>query len=572
MPSAPATAEENRAAIETFLKQCREPSLLEPGEELLPISAQNLTLEVRGDRLTLQAWDRTRNLTRRVTALGESTPARLEVTVERFGKRQGKLFLLDLARRSGADLGKRSGRLVFRERFRLFLRRQFTDWKLVEVSTEADLENSLSPAFPRAWIRRGPQGWAAIACPPEGDPGSALSFGLIWLDHLRRRERRSVVEGLAIYLPAGAERASALRLLCLDPRAARFELFTYAEDDEIVRIDPRDHGNVETRLETCRRPPADRSALWQAVTRFPGVEEVAKHDGRTSLRIRGLEFAEIENGELRFGIESRRPARQHHLGEIERLVEELDRVRAPEGDREHPLYRQYPEAWLESVARAEMETLDASLLPSPIYGQVPAFAAGERGILDLLAADRLGRLTVVELKASADLHLPLQAIDYWIRVKWHLDRGDFRQHGYFPGVELIPDPPRLLLVSPSLEFHPTTETILSYFSQAIEVERIGLAVEWRKGLRVMFRLTARSVLSKALMLKTFKQARAALSMLNPHEVQAAGGSSRALRPGGFERGVLPRDGGFPLARERAAASGASSRRQERSRKSGRCAV
>ena len=56
------------------------------------------------------------------------------------------------------------------------------------------------------------------------------------------------------------------------------------------------------------------------------------------------------------------------------------------------------------------------------------------------------------------------------------------------GVALRPDPPRLLLVSPSLEFHPATETLLSYFSPAIEVERIGLAVEWRKGLQVVFRL------------------------------------------------------------------------------------
>ena len=96
----------------------------------------------------------------------------------------------------------------------------------------------------------------------------------------------------------------------------------------------------------------------------------------------------------------------------------------------------------------------------PIYGQVPAFAGGERGILDLLAVDHTGRLAVVELKASADLHLPLQALDYWIRVKWHLDRGEFAAHGYFPGMLLRPEPPRLLLVSPSLEFHPTTETIL----------------------------------------------------------------------------------------------------------------
>jgi hypothetical protein len=75
-----------------------------------------------------------------------------------------------------------------------------------------------------------------------------------------------------------------------------------------------------------------------------------------------------------------------------------------------------------------------------------------------------------------------------VRVKWHLDRGEFRSRGYFPGIELSAAPPRLLLVSPSLEFHPSTETILGFFSPGVKVERIGLAVEWRKGLHVMFRL------------------------------------------------------------------------------------
>jgi hypothetical protein len=183
-----------------------------------------------------------------------------------------------------------------------------------------------------------------------------------------------------------------------------------------------------------------------------------------------------------------RAARPHHTAEIERLAYELDLARSPAADREHPLYRQYPEAWLESQARAHLEALDASLLPDPVYGQVPAFAAGDRGVLDLLAIDRHGRLTVVELKATADLHLPLQALDYWIRVKWHLDRGEFSAFGYFPGLPLAPDPPRLLLVSPALEYHPTTETILSFFAPDIHVERIGVGVEWRKGLHVMFRL------------------------------------------------------------------------------------
>jgi len=482
--------EEIRAAIAAFVKSAKQPALLEPGEELLPLTADNFSLDLHGGRLTLQAWDRTRNLTRRVTAIQEHSSARLEITVQRFARREGQLFLLDLARRAGADLGRRSARLVFRERFRLFLRRQFPEWKLAELSAEPNLEFSLSPAFPRAFLRHGQHGWAAIASPPEGDAAAVLSFGLIWLAYLRGRERRVAIEGLAIYVPAGHERSAALRLLCLDPAAARFELFAYGEQDFVTRIDPRDHGNLDTRLEPCRRPAPNQPETWQRIISLPGVERVFKHDGRASLRVRGIEFAELSTGgELLFGLGERRPAREHHAAEIERLVEELDRARSPEApDRGHPLYRQSPEAWLESQARAQIETLDASLLCDPIYDQVPAFAGGDRGVLDLLAADRAGRLAVVELKASADLHLPLQALDYWIRVKWHLDRGEFPAHGYFPGLPLCPDPPRLLLVSPSLEFHPTTETILSFFSPAIEVERIGLAADWRKGLQVMFRL------------------------------------------------------------------------------------
>jgi hypothetical protein len=482
-------AGEARAAIEEFLARSREPALLEPGEELLPISAENFVLEVRGERLTLQAWDRARNLTRRVVDVQEVSAGRLELTVERFARKLGQVFLLDMARRAGADLGRRGARLVFRERFRLFLRRQFTQWSLAELSAEPNLEHSLSPAFPRAFLRYGQHGWAALACPPEGDAAAALSFGLIWLDYLRERERRITIEGLALYLPAGRERSAALRLLALDGNAARFELFAYSPENDVMRVDPRDHGNLDTRLDPCRRPEPNHPQTWEEVGALPGVERILKHDGRASLRVRGIEFAELREGELQFGLAERRPARPHHLPEIAAIARELDHFRSPDADHDHALFRQFPEAWLESQVRAEIGAVDASLRAEPVYGQVPAFAGGERGVIDLLAVDRFGRLAVIELKASPDLHLPLQALDYWIRVKWHLDRGEFTRHGYFPGLQLRTDPPRLLLVSPALDFHPTTETILGYFSPGIEVERIGVGVEWRKGLHVMFRLS-----------------------------------------------------------------------------------
>jgi hypothetical protein len=45
-----------------------------------------------------------------------------------------------------------------------------------------------------------------------------------------------------------------------------------------------------------------------------------------------------------------------------------------------------------------------------------------------------------------------------------------------------------LLVAPALEFHPANETVLRYFSTEIEVERVGVGIQWRQELRVMFRV------------------------------------------------------------------------------------
>lgn len=115
-------------------------------------------------------------------------------------------------------------------------------------------------------------------------------------------------------------------------------------------------------------------------------------------------------------------------------------------------------------------------------------AGTQHGVLDLLAAEAGGRLAVLELKASEDPNLPLQALDYWVRVEWHARRGAFSGNGYFPGLALREDAPRLLLVAPALQFHPTTETILRFFSPAIEVERIGVGLEWRREFRPVSRL------------------------------------------------------------------------------------
>ena len=57
----------------------------------------------------------------------------------------------------------------------------------------------------------------------------------------------------------------------------------------------------------------------------------------------------------------------------------------------------------------------------------------------------------------------------------------------FPATELRREPPRLLLVSPALDFHSSNERVLRYFSPDIPVERLGVGLQWRKELKVMYR-------------------------------------------------------------------------------------
>lgn len=53
---------------------------------------------------------------------------------------------------------------------------------------------------------------------------------------------------------------------------------------------------------------------------------------------------------------------------------------------------------------------------------------------------RDGRLAVIELKASEDIHLALQAVDCWLRVRLHHQQDDFQRFGYLPEVRLAPRP------------------------------------------------------------------------------------------------------------------------------------
>jgi len=440
-----------QAAIEAFLAAAREPTLQEPGELPFPLQSGQYSLEIKAGALVISAWDDTRQLHRRAIAAAEDHPGRLTVTFERFGGKTGTLRLYDASKPSAAPLKKQAERHHFRESLRAMLRKQFPAAHLLDLSADLDLEHSLSANYPRALLRLGTKGIAAIAAAPgPADPAKALTYGLIWLDYLRRREPSLTIDTLALFLPDSALKSTALRLRWLT--GAKFRLFTYTHE-----VDPADCGNLHTELLPAQ--PYTSSSV------HPDADITPK-----GLRIRGLDLPDTAPNEL--------PS----------AIREMTRLRdAASPDKLNPLYTRQPEAWLDSQIRRHIETIDAELLPAPLYGQVIAIAGVDRGIADLVAAGRDGRLSVLEIKAAEDIHLPLQALDYWMRVAAHAAQGDFRPAGYFPNLALQSTPPRLFLVAPALSFHPSTETILRFFSSNIPVERIGLALEWRQMIRVLFR-------------------------------------------------------------------------------------
>ena len=326
---------------------------------------------------------------------------------------------------------------------------------------------------------------------------------------LRTREAgRSVIKGLKLFVPPRSSDVVCSRLSQLNPQIAEFHLFELDERDEIGQArDLQDRGNIATRL--VRRPDekSARSRFAAAISRIaslcPECQVVVLSSSEVGFRLHGLEFARVRialdkssfrsNEEIVFRTGSyERALDGDSEGFFDELVRRLRAARRPDGDSRDPLWRMYPERWLESLVCEQVTRLDSRLDPNHVYVQVPAFTASDRAMIDVLTLTCSGRLAVIELKADEDIHLPLQGLDYWGRVKWHEERGEFQQFGYFldhesKSLPISSTAPLLLLVSPAFHVHPAVDTVLRYFPQTIDWELIGLDEHWREGLHVVFR-------------------------------------------------------------------------------------
>jgi hypothetical protein len=488
-------AAELQANLQEFTSAA-EVEVRENGGRVAPFTG--MSWEVRGaaEKPLLHLWSEQYNFTRRVLAILDRSEQRLTLAVERFGKTQPER--LEFVRLDFARSQREVSREEFCQRLRRIFAEQFPDEALESLTISSDLEHSLSGNYARGICRRGSVHWALLAVPDVESADAvenSLTFALLWLDRARQSSRRGSIAGIRLIVPQSAPRTVAHRLAALD---SKLNIELYARDpvrETIQRIDPRGAGNLDSWLvahrETSLLLDQARPALDPIISLAP--KAITLHASVPSrevwLRYRGLALARWDDGRIFFGLnDARKELTPKSQLALKRLLNDLDTHRQPLGrDTRHALYRAQPERWLESMVREDVTRIDATLDPRFVYSQVFANTAGEHGILDLITVTRTGRLAILELKASEHIHLPLQAADYWLRVRRHLEQGDFARYGYFPGMELQALPPLVYLVAPALRFHPSTDVLLRYLSSELEVVRVGLAETWRRGLRVVMR-------------------------------------------------------------------------------------
>jgi len=448
----------------------------------------------------------------------------LRLTTHRFGQtRPGSLDLL-------ADRDRRtpSTREATRVRYLKALERvmlrggggDWGEWKADGFRTAMDLEKSFGPAYARGSLVHVQQAWAVIAVNAEETQATVdgiLTLGVLWLAQCRENAGgRRLYRGLRMIVPRGMATLTASRLPWMNTDAAQWELWEFDEKtEELEQRDAADHGNLTTRLihspniEAAGERFAEAAARVMQLVPEPMravVEQRIRSGAEMAFLLHGLEFARVRMGyagqsfnrvqEITFGAGANEtPLTKENAGELRELVARLFTRRSESGDKRDVLYRMQPERWLESELRRDVSLLDAHLDREHVYTQVPAFAASDRGMLDLLSVGKDGRLAVIELKADEDLHLALQGLDYWVRVRWHHQQnpdadsglGEFQRHGYFGGVRLAEGDPRLYLVAPALRVHPATDVVLRYLSPRVEWVLVALDERWRRQIKVVWR-------------------------------------------------------------------------------------
>lgn len=519
--NSPKEAAEAKYEIERCLLGEQVWRLESDGSTLACFPPAHFELTVEWGKLILTWWDDEQAQSVRIVG-HDVAPSRISLNVTRGMMRAP--VTLALLRDSGARLGLREappGELSERRRWHArnlaeAIRRAMPGMAVKRVTAGPDPRHNVPGCYARLLLSR--RGRAILAIGVEESESQAtidgvIAAGLIWLHSYNSgRSPEKQAESLWFCLPRNRSLTAMERIPLLSVAHLNSRLECFEMDEERGELTPL-HPIAQTELLNAH----PRELIWPAsavdlalaggewhrriVALAPNLIEVRRRPGRDLIgyAIHGLEFARLDlsdNRQGQFGIAGD-PARENEcfttLSErtfpvLRQLVGELVAGRASQAsNRRHPYYRLRTEAWLESLLRRDILQLDCTLDPRHVYSQIPAWRGDERSVIDLLGVKRdgedEGRLAVIEIKAAEDPQLPLQGLDYWLRVEQARARGEFGNRGLFPGVRLADRTPLLYLAAPRLRFHRTFAAIARCLNPEIEAFRVGLNANWREGVR-----------------------------------------------------------------------------------------
>jgi hypothetical protein len=492
--------------VQDFLSEAQGAVVLEDGAMAFDLARAKYSISGEYNKCLLHLWSAERNAVRRVLD-AEVKNGILRLAVQRMGQSRPTKLEICRERDRRSPSAKRACRIAYEQKLRRVMERHFPDFTIMRLTNSVDLEKSFGPIYARGLVRKGQSAFAILGVNAQETQASidaALTFGVLWLDVCRQAQAGKVlVEGLQMFVPRGSSSLVRERMANLNRGAAKRTLYEFDErEDALTEIDCTDRGNISTRLVHAPNESAALERFADSIARMrsvlPNCEVAVLSAAELAFRWRGLEFARARMGAEAVTFRSKQEI-VFGVGAEERILEDrnwqffvqllgaLRDTRHPYGPRQHGLFRMHPERWLESLVIGDVSVIDERLDSARPYSQVPAFSAADRAMLDVLTTTRTGRLTVIELKADEDIHLPLQGLDYWSRVQWHHARGEFPRFGYFAERELSAESPLLFLVAPALHVHPTTDTLLRYISPEIEWEFVGIGERWREEVRVVFR-------------------------------------------------------------------------------------
>jgi len=477
------------------------------GGRSLALNRRELEVSVSHESLILSCWTDNGICSWRIGSWQWTGEKLILEASRRMGAEKPVIELIPRATATAVAATVRAARQARCDRLAKLLSSQLVGVKVERATLSPGIKRGQPGRYARIILRLKHQRIAVTASVASHLPSDAdvyLAAALLWFSRASERMRPPYLEQLWLVLEGELVKAVLPRIALLKESLRRL-IHAVVIDNDWTELQPVE---VPERKELWRRrlarfPPhleQPRSHGAQAIVaeRPEAIDVVQAKHGET-LRYFGLPFARVRSllgvERVWFGLDggSRRLLEKSTMHEWESLLNDLQDHRSPDAeDHRHALYRNAPEAWLESILRRDISKLDPGLIVAPLYAQFRMAMGGRLGVrpIDLLALRQDGRLVVIELKVTEDREHVLQGVGYWQRVEAHRRRGHITRARLFDDRVIRNEPPLVYLVAPTLRVHRAFTTLARFIAADIEIYRFDINEDWRSGVRVMRRLRA----------------------------------------------------------------------------------